>query len=258
MASMPSPQKRSSSGYSLIEIMIAVAIIALMTSMANISFLRMQRSVTARAGMRNIVALLNESRNNALILGAAAGTTRVQLAPLPTNPGVTSCPSGTAALPEFSDDGTTSRGRVAFVIDLTEPTCGTSCDIEANLIDPGMTITYISRIERVEDMTQPVDSLERFPYRIHCKTENVRARYRNNLSFVPENNITRIVIRYDSRGFVTGQPGPILSVQTRSERGTNPRTGELQRILINISGLACLEGSPDTVPQNRRCRSAGN
>jgi len=230
----PRPRAR---GYSLLELMIAMVIVGVMVGMAQVTFLRMQQQSTARAAMRHLVAVLNEARTNALLLGAAANTNRAQIGQVN---GTDSCPS------QFTGAGGTVP---AIFIDMSAAPANPTAD------GPGMAVTYIHAIERFEDLTVAnPQALERFKYRVFCKRENYAHAYKENVEFLwgaswrPTGTLPdRYTLLYDSRGFVTNLGTPTGAIAMRETKGRQ----QTQRVLIYGSGFACLEGDN----QSGRCRT---
>jgi prepilin-type N-terminal cleavage/methylation domain-containing protein len=225
-------------GYTLVELMIAVAIIALMVSMALILFTRLQDQQLARNAMRHVQSLAYEARNNALILGSAAGTGRVNFA---TNSG---------CLSQFSVDGTNSNGRAALVIDTADP-------VGPSLDTLGMSVTYISRIRRLA-ATTPTALAQ---YEIECKTVNFKRLYKDSVFFEGTTSVPAVIqgnryaVTYDSRGFLTGLATPLAAITMQEKAGRRHQ----QRILVFGSGYSCMEHETNVVggTGTGRCRRDG-
>ena len=223
-------------GFTLVELMVGIAIVILMVSMAQIFFVRQQQQARAREAARNLVSLANEARTTAVLLGTAARTSRVNLAnPIFGQP----CPV------EFSLDGSTSFGQAALVFDFRTP----PADPEMN--DLGMSVTYISRVERAS-----LPAGQRATYNIFCKTMNLTYVYKDNvvldagttLPTVPQND--RLTLLYNSRGFIANLPTgqALFAIGTRENQGR----AFGQRVLVLGSGYACLESSGSSPPQCER------
>ena len=223
-----------SPGYSMLELMIALAIVALMVSMAQSLFIRMQQQQRARDGMRHLVSIANEARNTALILGAANATTRVTY----VSGGVNQCPA------EFSASNLAPvRGRAALVIDTNAaPTNPLSNSV-------GNSVTYISQIQR-NGTGSPANFI------IGCTTVNFTQLYRNDLLFITTgmnlpNASGRYTVAYDARGFVANtvvvnNAVPAIAMQENQSGGRR----FTQRVLILGSGYPCLEGAANQCSSN--------
>lgn len=229
-------------GYTLVEVLVAVGIIGLLVTFAQTMFFRIQHQQRARDGMRNVMSILGEARNTALILGSAASTTRVTF--LTSGPG--QCPA------EFSGNGIDGEaGRSAVMVD----TGAAPTNPAAN--DVGNSITYVSQIQKVTG-TSPAR------YVIGCSTVNLTNVFRGNIRFETTGTTwqntapNKYLLVYDARGFITNSnvqvPG-ITMVETEGRRLA-------QRVLTLGSGYSCFEdqatinlSSLSSPPARPRCAS---
>ena len=240
-------RRTGAKGFSLTELLVVVALIAVMVGMAQVLFFQQQRLDRSRAANRQMVHLANEARNSALLLGSAAGTTRVQI---PSVAGVRACPI------EFSADALgTTRGRPALVVDMATAS-----------------VTVIDRIERFAVTPAPANNpLGAFNYNIYCRTVDFREEFRavafnanaatlstgavrfrpaESSPANPTNN--RYVLTYDSRGFINSLPNATAAIAMQ-----DAQTLLIQRILVMASGYACLQRDQIAIGTNTigKCRS---
>jgi type II secretory pathway pseudopilin PulG len=211
-------------GYSLIDLMVAIAIVAIIIGLGQVMFIRLQQQNSARSGMRLLQGLAREARNSALLLGAAAGTDRVRV-------------NASCQQAAFSADNTQFNGRAALRIDMAAGV-----------------VTYVAQIVRIADVFN-ARGVSLPAYEIQCKSVNFTTEFKQTLEFVA--NLSRpngigptAVIVFDSRGYVANIGAATVAIALRETRGRR----HVQELLIHGSGYPCLSAAPG---QNE-CRSAAN
>jgi prepilin-type N-terminal cleavage/methylation domain-containing protein len=205
--------RKRSDGFTLTEILVVVAMIAIGAAVASVSFIDFQTQNRARHAVRYFISLVNHVRGQAVLLSVAPSDGRVSLGP--------GCPAEL--------DPGANNARAGLVIDATN-----------------LRVTYVDSITN-----DPASSPTRRLYQLRCKTEDLRERFRNAFQIVEgagpgttENLASgaatgTYVLTFDGRGFANNlRPGPGAALALR-ERGGREM---VQRVLVLGSGYPCVEG----------------
>jgi prepilin-type N-terminal cleavage/methylation domain-containing protein len=197
--------RKAAEGFTLIEVMVAVVILGILSSLAAASFIRQQQESRFRSAVRRVVAVLHEGRTAALSLGAASGTPRVV--------GVGNCPIEMLG------------GQPVVVVDTTAG---------------APTLTWISRVDRTPGVVPPT-----FTINCRTETfEEFRGDVALEAAGAQLGGVgPRFMIQYDGRGFLSPVPaGPFPGVARIM--ASSPHTpNRTQAVLVLASGVACLEGN---------------
>lgn len=201
------------SGFTLIEIMVVVAIIGVASALAIDTLSRSSQREQWRGAVRGLLGLVNEARGQAMLLGNAPG------------------PAGIGRVTDA--DGDCATGGVDFTV------------------NPGLAINQGTMVAILIDHIIPTfppggPGLSRAPtFEIECRTINLRSIYRNGFNFagVPtwQNDGTNFAITFDGRGMVTGNVAPVSALRVDANPVTN--AADRQTILVMGSGQSCLEGT---------------
>ncbi|MBI2376775.1 MAG: prepilin-type N-terminal cleavage/methylation domain-containing protein [Deltaproteobacteria bacterium] len=208
---MAAPRPR---GFTLLEIVIVIAIISIAASTSLPLFDRLRADQGFFAGVKNLASVVAEARSAAIQLGSALSTTRATYV---DSTMVTHCPA------EFNGSNSPPVvGRAAMVVDSNSNT-----------------VTFVSEISRSNSAMPPT-------YLFKCETRDFTKAYDGQVTIKasPATNLAsvstgRYLLTFDSRGFVTNLPGPVAAI------GLESADGRKARVLILGSGLSCLEGETD-------------
>ncbi|MFO0728457.1 MAG: prepilin-type N-terminal cleavage/methylation domain-containing protein [Myxococcota bacterium] len=208
-------------GFTLIEMMIVVAIIGIAAALAVDSLSRNTRREQWRGAVRQVVGLVNEARSTAILLGNAPG------------------PAGLSRVTDA--DGDCAAALLGGLPDMTAT--------------PGLAINAATHnavlISRVTP-TFPAGGvgLSRAPvYDIDCRTVNLDRDFGRSFQVGVvgwQNDGTNYFVTFDGRGMMTGGGAPVrgLEIYETAPAAGNPRVnGATQTVLVLGSGQPCLEGT---------------
>jgi prepilin-type N-terminal cleavage/methylation domain-containing protein len=194
-------ERRRSKGFTLVELIIAMAVAIVLLMVSQTAFFGVQRQRRAASAKNYFLSLVREVRTNALLLGSASGTVRV------TTAGV----GQTGQCPALFQDALTDGFRVGLQVNMNNIAGGWTTVLASNA--QGHSVTYVSQVDRTVPLA--VGGVPQLPtYVLRCKTINFPQAFRNSIIFNRQraeglvNN--RLTITFDSRGTIdSAGPGAL-------------------------------------------------
>jgi prepilin-type N-terminal cleavage/methylation domain-containing protein len=232
-------------GFTLIEMALVVAIIAISVSIATLTFSGLRKSERRREIIRTIMSFTAQARTVAMQLGPAAGTPRATLGP--------TCGNGLERV--FSRNNTLSNGRAAIAFQAgVNTTCGAGtvgccppgeplpCDlviVVAGVSQPG-------NVGVTDDDTDPPFNGE--TYQLGCRSYPLSEKdgsildvAYSNLETTTAGGVPTLYAVFDERGFVSSPLTPAARIGVRSPTG---QATTQRGVVILASGSACVEVDP--------------
>lgn len=229
-----------SRGFTLVEMAIVVAVIAIGVSIAAMTMSNVNRSERRREIIRNIVGLASQARGAALALGSAARTPRATLDP--------SCMGGLQAIFSDTGSGTEARAAIAFLPGVNV-TCGgpniACCPVGDPV--PCDLVVWSDAVRRVASGVTPWNGDN---FVVGCRSQTLGEREVSMLDApnfanfalppVAISGTNAFFVTLDDRGFATPPTAAPSRVAIRAQVG-----GAVTQkgVLILSSGLACMQGS---------------